>query len=47
MSSRHRSPDMFIGMYGNGTKTAYVVHDKDMRAGGKVTYVPIYMAVLL
>ncbi|NLL95412.1 MAG: ATP-binding protein [Thermoplasmatales archaeon] len=47
ISSRHASLDAFMGKYGMRISEAIVVHQKDLRVDGKITYLPIYMAALL
>lgn len=47
MSSRHKSLDRLMGKYGRFVDTAYVVHSKDLRVDGSITYIPIYMSMFL
>lgn len=46
-STRHRSLDLFMDRFRDRIREAYVVHAKDLRVEGGVTYIPIYMAGLL
>lgn len=47
VSTRHRSLDLFLERNGRRTEEAYVIHGKDLRVDGRVTYIPIYMTMLL
>lgn len=47
MSSRHKSLDRLMEKYGRFVDTAYVVHSKDLRVDGSITYIPIYMSMFL
>jgi predicted AAA+ superfamily ATPase len=47
LSSKHRSLDLFMEKYGSRVDSAYVVHGKDLRVDGKITYIPIYMTICL
>ena len=46
-SSSHASLDKFINKYGKRIEKVYVVHSKDLRIDGNITYIPLYMASLL
>lgn len=46
-SSRHVSLDRFMSKYSDRVSRAYVIHSKDLRVDGDVTYIPIYMTMLL
>lgn len=46
-SSSHKSLDVFMETYGRNIEKAYVVHSKNLRADGKVVYVPIYMTMFI
>ena len=46
-SSRHISLDRFLDKYGRSVKHAYVVHGKDLRVDGDITYIPIYMTMFI
>lgn len=46
-SRRHVSLDMFCEKYRNRIDEAFVIHSKDLRVDGSMTYVPIYMASLI
>lgn len=39
----HASLDKLISKYDDCVEKAYVIHSKDLRVDGKITYVPIYM----
>ena len=47
ISARHRSLNLFMEKYGSRVDRAYVIHGKDLRVDGDVTYVPIYMAMYI
>ena len=47
ISSKHRSLDLFMEKYGSRVDNVYVVHGKDLRVDGKITYIPIYMTICL
>lgn len=47
MSSRHRSLDVFMEKYHTRISEAFVIHGKDLRVDGKMTYIPIYMTMFL
>ncbi len=46
-STKHASLDHLIDDFPKIVRSSYVVHSKDLRADGDVTYIPIYMAGLL
>ena len=46
-STRHVSLDRFLDKYGESVKHAYVVHGKDLRVDGDITYIPIYMTMFI
>lgn len=46
-STQHASLDRFMEKYSEWVGPAYVVHMKDLRTEGGVTYVPIYMSMFL
>ena len=46
-SSRHKSLDRFMDRFADRTGRAYVIHSKDLRVDGDVTYIPIYMTMFL
>ena len=46
-SNRHTSFDRFLEKFRKRIDEAFVVHTKDLRMDGKVTYVPVYMAQML
>ena len=46
-SNRHVSLDRFIEKYSKRVKQAYVIHTKDLRVDGMITYVPAYMISLI
>ncbi len=46
-SSSHKSLDVFMETYGRKIERAYVIHPKNLRADGKVVYIPIYMTMFL
>ena len=47
VSTRHVSLDRFLNKYGKSVKHAYVVHSKDLRVDGDITYIPIYMTMFI
>ena len=47
MSSRHRSLDAFMEKYHTRISEAFVIHGKDLRVDGEITYIPIYMTMFL
>ena len=47
VSTRHVSLDRFLNKYGKSVKHAYVVHGKDLRVDGDITYIPIYMTMFI
>lgn len=47
VSTRHRSLDLFMEKNGRRMENAYVIHGKDLRVDGRVTYIPIYMTMFL
>ena len=47
MSSKHASLDHFIEEHGNRVKEIFVIHSKDLRVDGDITYLPIYMTMFL
>ncbi len=47
MSSRHKSLDAFMEKNKSRIEGAYVIHAKDLRVDGDVTYIPIYMTMFL
>ena len=46
-SSRHKSLDRFMDRFADRAGRAYVIHSKDLRVDGDVTYIPIYMTMFL
>jgi len=46
-SSIHKSLDRFIDKYTDKTDNAIVIHTKDLRLEGMVTYIPVYMTMFL
>ena len=42
-STIHSSLDKLMKKYENRIDKAYVIHSKDLRFDGKITYLPIYM----
>lgn len=46
-SSEHVSLDRFMEKYSDKVKGAYVVHSKDLRVDGDITYIPIYMTMCI
>lgn len=46
-SGRHASLDMFMKKYRKRISEAFVIHGKDLRTDGDITYIPIYMVTLL
>ncbi len=46
-SSEHASLDRFMVKYSDWVDRAFVVHSKDLRVDGNITYIPIYMAMFL
>ena len=46
-STKHASLDHLIDDFPKIVRSSYVIHSKDLRADGDVTYIPIYMAGLL
>lgn len=47
VSSKHASLDRFMMKYKDAVKEAYVVHTKDLRVDGEITYIPAYMTMFL
>lgn len=47
VSSKHRSLDLFMKKYRTRIEQTYVVHAKDLREDGGITYIPVYMTGLL
>ena len=46
-SRAHKSLDAFMEKYSKGLGDIFVIHGKDLVVDGRVTYIPIYMAMLL
>lgn len=46
-SSEHASLDRFMRKYSDRVDRAFVVHSKDLRMDGDITYLPIYMTMFL
>ena len=46
-SSKHTSLDLFMETHKDSVKRAYVIHGKDLRVDGNVTYIPVYMTMFL
>ncbi|MDO5853962.1 MAG: AAA family ATPase [Thermoplasmata archaeon] len=46
-SGRHKSLNVFMEKYRKRISGAYVVHRKDLRVDGDITYIPLYMAMFL
>lgn len=46
-SDKHRSLDLLMEKYPQRVERAYVVHPRDLRIDGNVTYVPVYMSELI
>ena len=46
-SSTHASLDHFMSKYKGRYDECFVIHTKDLRKDGKVTYIPIYMTMFL
>ena len=46
-STKHKSLDRFMVKYDKWAKRAYVIHSKDLRVDGDITYLPIYMTMFL
>ena len=46
-SRAHKSLDAFTEKYSKGLGDIFVIHGKDLVVDGGVTYIPIYMAILL
>ncbi len=46
-SSRHKSLDVFMEKNRSRIEKAYVIHSKDLRVDGDVTYIPVYMTMFL
>ena len=46
-SSTHASLDRFMSKYKGRYDECFVIHTKDLRKEGKVTYIPIYMTMFL
>lgn len=47
VSSKHASLDRFMVKYRDLVKEAYVVHTKNLRVDGAITYVPAYMTMFI
>lgn len=47
VSSKHRSLDLFMKKYRTRIEQTYVVHAKDLREDGDITFIPVYMTGLL
>lgn len=47
VSGRHASLDRFMEKYASRIDHAYVIHGKDFRTDGNITYIPIYMTELI
>ena len=46
-STSHISLDRFLIKFKDVADRAYVVHAKDLRSDGNITYLPVYMTMLL
>lgn len=46
-SAKHASLDRYVDRYGKWIDQAYVVHTKDLRVDGDLTYIPVYMAMFI
>ena len=46
-SSQHPSLDRLIRKYPKIINSPYVIHSKDLRVDGEITYIPIYMTMCL
>lgn len=46
-SAKHASLDRYVDRYGKWIDQAYVVHTKDLRVDGDLTYIPAYMAMFI
>lgn len=46
-SSKHTSLDLLMETHKDSVKRAYVIHGKDLRVDGNVTYIPVYMTMFL
>lgn len=46
-SSKHRSLDLYTERFADRIDVSVIVHSKNMRADGKVLYLPIYMISLI
>lgn len=46
-SSKHISLDRFMDKYRNRVEKAYVIHSKELRSEGNITYLPAYMVMFL
>lgn len=46
-STSHISLDRFLIKFKDVADRAYVVHAKDLRIDGNITYLPVYMTMLL
>lgn len=47
VSSKHKSLDVLIERYADRIHKSYVIHTKDVRTKGRITYLPIYMLQFL
>lgn len=47
VSTKHRSPDIFMERYSERVDSAIVIHSKNLRVDGKVLYLPVCMTSLL
>ena len=47
VSSKHRSLDIFMERYSKRIDETIVVHSRNMKADGKILYIPIYMISLI
>ena len=46
-SAKHASLDRYVDRYGKWIDLAYIVHTKDLRVDGDLTYIPVYMAMFI
>lgn len=47
ISGKHASLDAMVAKYHRRIEHSYVIHSKDLRVDGDLTYIPIYMAQFL
>ena len=46
-SASHKSLDRYLRIYSDRSDGAFVIHTKDLRTDGPITYIPVYMTMFV